>query len=197
MDDGFNLTHAMQKAQGQQTADRTIAEFFADPVYMEALSKEEGRPKYEGREFVRIIIPGNRGSVVVQPVTDDVKARYPAQYEAFKKGLEAIPDGTPLTEWPPITRSMAKEYGHFHVYTVEHLAGLNDNQIQQMPMGARELVKAARLFLDAAEHGTGPLLKIIAKNAEMEAKVDQQAVQMQEMAAELAALRKGRQGGVQ
>jgi hypothetical protein len=187
MDDGFNINHAMQGLQGHQV-DRTIAEFFTQPVHLEAKSRDEGRPIYEDREFVRIIIPGNRGSVVVQPVGDEHRQRHAVQYEAFKKGLAAISEGTPLGDWPPISRSMALEFAHFNVLTVEHLAGLNDVQLQHMPMGTRELVKAAKVFLEVAAHGTGPLIQLSEKNTRLEAQVEQQQGQMQEMAARLAAL---------
>ena len=140
--------------------------FYTEPVHMEFRSKQEGHPIYEDREFVRIFIPGNRGSVAVEPVGDEQKARWPKEYAAFKEGREAPLEGTPLREWPNslMTASKAEELAFFHIKTVEQLAEVNDGQLQHLGMGARQLRETAKKFLEVARTGTAPLERLIAEN---------------------------------
>lgn len=156
-------------ASHQQKQVPIIPEFYSEATEIPFKSQQAGRPVYEDREFVRIIIPGSRGTTAVQAVSDVERERWPEQYAAFKKGLEPVLEGTPLEKWPPIKASQVKEFAHFNVRTVEHLAGLNDAQLQAMPMGTRELHRAAKVFLEAAEKGTGPLMALVRDNETMKA----------------------------
>ena len=169
---------------------KVIPVFFIEPVEMTFRSKEEGRPIFEDREFVKILIPGDRNSSPVQPVDDEIKARWPKEYAAFTAKQDMPMDGTPLSQWPPMKRAQVEEFRHFHVLTVEHLAGIHDGQIQHMPMGTRDLRKAAQVFLDAAKNGTGPLLKLVADNEQKTDQITALQAQMQEMAAQLKAMEK-------
>ena len=60
--------------------------FFTEAVRMDFKSKQAGRDIFEDREFVRILIPGDRRSAPVEPVGDEHKKRWPREYEAFKAG---------------------------------------------------------------------------------------------------------------
>lgn len=167
-----------------------IATFYEEPVLMEFKSKEAGRPIYEPREFVRLIVPGNRGMVHNEPANDDNKARFAKEYAAFKAGQELAHEGTLLSQWPPMTRSQVEEFKHFHVFTVEHLAAVNDGQIQHMPMGTRELQRAAKVFLDAAKNGTGPLLKLVADNEAQKVELEALRKTVEELSAHVKVMEK-------
>lgn len=169
-----------------------IPAFYTEPVEQTFKSKEAGRPIFEDREFVKMIIPGNRGSVAVQPVDDTVKERWPKEYAAFKAGEEIKHEGTLLAQWPPISRSQVEEFKFFNVHTVEHLAALNDTQIQTMGMGVRDLRKSAIVFLDAAKNGTGPLMKLVAENTRQADKIAAQDQTIADLAARLDAVEKSR-----
>ena len=137
--------------------------FYSEPVENTFESSKQGRPIFVDQEFVKILIPGDRNSSPVQRVDDEVKTRWPKQYEAFKAGLDTPVEGTPLREWPPISRGQALEFAHFHVVTVEHLAALDDAKIANLGMGARALREVARTHLDVAKNGTGPLMQIMSE----------------------------------
>jgi hypothetical protein len=165
-----------------------LAEFYVEAVRQEFRSKQEGRPIFEDREFVRIIIPGDRRSMAVEPVNDEHKARWAAQYEAFKEGREMPLEGTPLSQWTPISRSAVEEFAYFHIRTVEDLAAVNDLQLQQLGMGSRDLRQKAKLFLEVAKNGTGPLFKMQAENDAMRGEAVRQADQIRELSAQVALL---------
>src|SRR5579871_4014755 len=151
-----------------------IPRFKTEAVHLPFKSKAAGRPIYEDREFVEILIPGDRRSMAVEPVTDEHKARWPDAYAAFRAGREAPLEGTPLADWPnsALTRSRVEELAYFNIRTVEHLAALNDAQLQALGMGARELREAARAFLEVASKGTGPLERLVVQNLSLQDEVE-------------------------
>ena len=166
-----------------------IPQFYVEPMKMEFKSKEAGRPIFEDREYVRIIIPGDRRTQVVEMVNDEHKARWPKHYEAFKAGLEAPSEGTPLKDWPPISRSQVEELAYHHVRTLEQLAGVDDLKLQNLGMGMHHLRAQARLSLEMAAKGTAPLSKLIAENERLNAEVVRLTRELTESNTELRILK--------
>jgi len=170
--------------------------FFTESVKLEFKSKQEGRPVFEDREMVRIIIPGDRRSMVVEIVNDEHKARWPRAYEAFKAGQEAPLDGTALSDWPQISRARVEELAYFHIRTVEQLASLGDDKLQNLGMGAREERERAKVFLDVARNGTAPLSRLLARVEKAEADVERLTRDLAGANAEITALKsKGKSHG--
>ena len=161
-----------------------IPRFHVKPVKMEFASTQAGRPIFEDREFVDIIIPGDRRALAHEPVNEDHRSRWPREYEAFKVGRETPVEGTPLSEWPSarMNRSRVEELAYFNIRTVEQLAGVNDAQLQNLGMGSRTEREAARTFLEVARTGTGPLEKMLAK-------IEDQGREIERLTRELMATR--------
>ena len=168
-----------------------IPQFFTEAVKLEWKSRQEGRPIFEDREFVRIIIPGDRRSMAVEPVGEEHKARWGRQYEAFRAGREAPLEGTPLSEWPVSLMSPARvqELAYFNLRTVEQMAAVNDAQLQSLGMGARELRERARTWLEVAAKGAAPLEKLIARNEELAREAERLTRELTSANAELSALK--------
>lgn len=166
----------------------SIPIFFSEPVENTFRTKQEGRAQYDEVEFVRILIPGDRNTSPVQRVDDEARARWPKEYEAFKAGLEPPLHGMPLTEWPPIKRSQVLEFAHFHIKTVEQLAAVNDAQLQNLGMGARDLREQAKAYLDIAQHGTAPIAKMVEQIEALTAESTRKDNVIADMGARLAAL---------
>jgi len=168
-----------------------IPQFFTEAVKLEWKSRQEGRPIFEDREFVRIIIPGDRRSMAVEPVGEAHKARWPREYEAFRAGREAPVEGTPLSEWPVSLMSPARvqELAWFNLRTVEQLAAVNDAQLQNLGMGSRELRERARTWLEVAEKGAGPIERLISRNEELARETERLTRELKAANAEVLALR--------
>jgi hypothetical protein len=134
---------------GASEADKSLlVKFFvkARPDSEKTLS--EGRPVFKDVEYVDIKIPGNRNAGACRPATEDDKKRFPAHYRAFKDRVNDEPmEGTPLTEWNLITRSLAEELAFCHVKTVEQLATMSDAQASRF-MGLMPLKERAKLWLE-------------------------------------------------
>ena len=148
--------------QGQQQPSRVYVKFFTKPKQDVKKSAEEGRPIFLELPYIEIRTPGDKKTVISRPVRDEDKQKFYQQWEAFERGLDQPLDGTPLSEWPAVTRSQVEELKHFGVMTVEHLAALSDTNAQKF-MAINALRQKARDWLAAAE-GNAPISKLEAEN---------------------------------
>lgn len=130
-----------------------FVEFYEDAHEDAYRSEQEGRPVYEQREFVRIIVPGDMNNIVERVASDEDKRRFPNEYARFKQGATKQLEGTLLTMWPPINKAQVKEAAYFEVHTVEQLAGLSDSAVLRMGMGWQEMRRKASAWLQAAADG--------------------------------------------
>ncbi len=125
-------------------------------IYSEAVeltyeSEKAGRPIFKEFPFIRITIPGDTNNIIETKLTDAHKKKYPKAWEEFQRGESQGFTGTPLEQWPQITRAQVKESKYFECHTVEQLAGLTDSHCQKMGMGFRELREKAKAYLGVAE----------------------------------------------
>lgn len=158
--------------------------FYMRAVMNNYKSAQEGRPIFDEKEFVRIITPGDKNAIFDQPVNDEHRRRFEAQYARFKKGLEQAQSGTPLEVWPQMTVGMVAELKALNVSTVEQLADLSDTLAQRI-MGANQWRQKAKVFLAAAA-GEAATTKL---QAELEARDAQIAALTQQMAELTAAVK--------
>lgn len=164
-----------------------FVEFYEDALEIPFKSEQEGRPVYEQREFVRIVVPGDATSIIETPATQEHREMYPRQYERFKKGIKEIVDGTPLAMWPVVNKSQVKECAFFEVRTVEELAELSDTNCKKMGMGYMELRSKAKAWLLAAKDAS-VVTRQAAENDRLQAEIEA----LKEQIKELAAPRRGR-----
>lgn len=174
---------------GDKPKDRTIPRFHVQTIKMEHASTQAGRGIYEDREFVEIIVPGNRNSIVCEPVSEEHKARWPDAYKAFKEGREIPLEGTPLANWPPMSRARVEEWAYLKVRSVEDLAGVSDAVLARVGMGAYQERETARKFLEVARTGTGPLERLLADNQRMASEIKLLTGQLAELGATVDGLR--------
>jgi hypothetical protein len=144
--------------------DGIYAEFFVAARQNHAKSKETGRPYYEDKEMVKIIIAGDNKTEVLEEVNDGHRARFARQYEAFKQKTDQISaNGTPLSQWPVMTPALVNNFAGVGIYTVEQLSQMTDSSLQAAGMGAREWKKRAEAFLEQAKDGA-VVQKLAAEN---------------------------------
>jgi hypothetical protein len=109
----------------------------------------QGRPIFKEVVYIDIRIPGERDSAFCGPATRQHVERFPEHYRAFRNRTsdeEVV--GTPLAEWPLVTRSQVEELAFFNVKTVEDLVNMPDSSNHQI-MGINTLKAKAKEFLDA------------------------------------------------
>lgn len=165
---------------------KLVVSFFYAPVQDSVKTLEEGRPMYKDTEFVRILVPGDRSSMVVREAHQEDKNRFALQYAKWKAGNDQATTGTPLEKWPLITGAQVEELKYFHIRTVEQLADVSDAQAQKF-MGINMLRQRARDFVAAAA-GAQPLAEMRAELEDRDNTIDAMKKAMDDMAARLAAL---------
>jgi hypothetical protein len=141
---------------------------------------------YKEQPFVRIIVPGDKTSVVDQPVRDDHKQRFPRQWLHFQmqnNNAEVI--GVPLKDWvrddPENFNDMQMaELQIFKFQTVEQVATASDSQLQRIGMGAVGLREMARRYLSVKNQSSS--------QTEIEKMKQEHAEMKEQMAALLAQL---------
>ena len=73
-------------------------------------------------------------------------------YNAWKEGVEAPVDGTPLGAWAGINEAQVNAFRSVGVKTVEGVRDLPEVLISKVPLpSVREIIKQAHLFLEARE----------------------------------------------
>ena len=139
-----------------------IVEFYTRPVQDMFQTSKQGRPIYHDVIYVRINVPGIKDMLWDMPARSDHKQRFPLQWAHYKNRTEgdAREIGTPLTEWPVITRSQAEEFRSLKFFTVESIANASDANIANLGMmggiAPHALREKARAFLKAATDSALP-----------------------------------------
>ena len=196
----------------EQNADsRLQVRFYKRPVQQEAETLEAGRPIYKEFDFVHICVAGDTLTEIDTYALSSHKTRFPIQWANYKNRLGADDQeivGTPVSEWPLVSKSQAEELRAMKFYTVESIANASDQQLQRMGMAAgmspyafRDKAKSyLNLASDSAEtdkraQEINNLKEELAKkdeeNAKIKAETDAKLALMQEqMAAILAAVGK-------
>lgn len=173
---GLDMT---QNAMGDLSArfskdEQLFVKFHTQPLQNKKASAEEGRPIFDDREYISIMVPGDKCSIIDRPASDQDKQRFPKHYAAFASNEETQVQGTPLEQWPQLTRSQVEEMRYFNVRTVEQLAGMADTQTQQF-RGMNTLRTKAQQFLEAAKDNAVN----VKLNAELEDRDNQISALMQ------------------
>lgn len=144
---------------------RLRVSFFMHPEQDMDQSAKEGRPIFVEKEYIQIMVPGER-DVVVRPAWQRDFDRFPQQYLAFKaKKDQDVVSGTPLNVLTFLSKAQVKELEYFNCVTVEQLASMPDSTAQKF-MQINKLKQLAKDYLQAAKE-TAPLT---AMRAEMDSK---------------------------
>lgn len=166
--------------QGNQAArvtygadDALAVRFYKRAVHMGALSDAAGRPIYEERIYIEIVIPSDTQtkSIIDREASEDDKRRFHRHWAAFEGGNERPVIGTPLEVWPQLDVAMVAMLKHSSVHTVEQLAALSDIQLTPLQPHGLALRQQAQGFLEAAKDGA-LVSKLEAVNADLQAQLD-------------------------
>ena len=194
----------------QNNADsRLQVRFYKRSVHQEQESMDAGRPIFKDFDFVQICVAGDSLTEIDTYALASHRTRFPIQWANYMNRQGANDQevvGTPVTEWPLVSKSQAEELRAMKFQTVESIANASDQQLQRMGMAAgmspfafRDKAKAfLNLATNAAEtdkreQEINALKEELAKKdletVKMKAETDAKLAQMQEqMAAILVAV---------
>jgi hypothetical protein len=185
-----------------QNADSRLAvQFYKKSMRQEDASNEAGRPIFKEFDFVRIMIPGDNLTEIDTYAQESHKQRFPRQWAHYQNQVAGHEDiiGTPLDQWPQVTRSQAEELRGLKFHTVESIADCSDQQLQRIGMVAgmspHNFRQKAKAFLNLANDSAevaqreAELAQLKEENAKIKAETDAKLSKMQEqMEALLAAV---------
>ena len=185
-----------------QGADARLAvQFYKKSLKQDMASDEAGRPIFKEFDFVRIMIPGDNLTEIDTYAQESHKQRFPRQWAHYQNQVANHEDiiGTPIDQWPQVTRSQADELRGLKFHTVESIADCSDQQLQRIGMVAgmspynfRLKAKAfLNLATDSAEvaHREAEMQALRQENDKIKAETDAKLAAMQEqMSALLAAV---------
>ena len=194
----------------QNNADNRLqVRFYKRPVQQEAESLNAGRPIFKDFDFVQICVAGDSLTEIDTYALANHKTRFPIQWANYMNRQGANDEeivGTPVAEWPLVSKSQAEELRAMKFQTVESIATASDQQLQRMGMAAGMSPYAfrdkAKAFLNLAtnaaetdkrEQEINALKEELAKKeletAKIKAETDAKLAQMQDqMAAILVAV---------
>jgi len=113
------------------------------------------------------------------------------KFERWMKGEHALVDGTPLREWPPIRPALLRTCHEMGIYSVEDLAGSNEEAVASLGMGGRSLRQVAINWLSAARNLGIPTAKLAAlesDNASLRVRTESQDQQIRELLSRISAI---------
>ena len=128
-----------------------IVRFYMHPVEQTAQSIRAGRKIFKDTEYVEILVPGDKYSIVRRPAFDMDRHRFSEIYKRFKAGQQQQVVGTPLIEAPFMSTAKAKEYEFFNITTLEQLSEAADGAQAGAIMGFVEDKQKAQAYLAAAQ----------------------------------------------
>lgn len=130
----------------------------------------QGRPIFQEREWVRILIPGDNCNQINTLVEDHHKLRFPTLYEQFVNSREDqnTINGTPLSSWSAITREVAEKLRYKKFFTIEQVSTASDTQLNSIGMDVgmqpHDFRKLAIAYLESA----GKTGEIMRREAELD-----------------------------
>jgi hypothetical protein len=188
---------------------RLQVRFYKRAIQQEDASAEAGRPIFKEFDFVHICVAGDTLTEIDTYALEQHKQRFPLHWAAYQNKLGADDqgyEGTPLTEWPLVSKSQAEELRAMKFHTVEAVANASDQQLQRIGMAAGMSPYAfrdkAKAFLNLAttsaetdkrEQEINSLKQELAKKDEETAKIKAEtdakiALMQEQMASILAAV---------
>lgn len=167
--------------QQQKKDDRPIVEFYDDAKPDLVATKKQGIPQFLNVEMVKIRFPADRNRTLVRPAHAEWKKdrgqivtyamRFPEEYRRFKAGQAPVVHGMPLSEAPFLNEAQRRMLRALDVYTVEQLSSLEGVPLRNLGMNGREMVEAAKAFLDTAR-GSADTVRLAAENEKLRAEID-------------------------
>jgi hypothetical protein len=175
-------------AMDPNSDDKVFAQFYMHAREDDAKSRAEGRPIFKDVPYVMIMVPGDKDNIIRRPIRQNDKARFPKQWAAFEAGQEQAQEGTPLEQWPMVTRAQVEELKFFGVHTVEALSNMPDTAAQNF-MGLNRLRQNAKDFLEAAK-SEAPFIELREENNVLKDTVNTLTEQVELMKSEMNEMRK-------
>jgi hypothetical protein len=179
-----------------KTDDGNALRMWRDTAQNNFLSEQEGRPIFDEVIYVEVISPGSGNSTPIFELvrymakeSGRAEPKYGNKYDEFKKYVKDFNDaesrdaslsGTPLNQWPEMTRTMVATLNAQKIFTVEALAVLPDSKLTVVGPDGRTWREKAAAYIEYAKNN--------AFATDLAAKLERQTVENEDLKAQIAAL---------
>lgn len=127
-----------------------LVTFYTKAVQNPAKSKEQGRPIFDEREFIKIRLSGDNSMVIDKFATDADKEKYPEAWARWQKYQDSRIPGTPIETWSELSEVQIAEFKAINIHTIQQFAALPDS-IGQKIMGFNALREKAQAIVNGAQ----------------------------------------------
>lgn len=158
----------------------------------EAYFDDEGLTKFRDVEMLKIKVSKNSETHI--RVTDEERARFPREYEMFKRGQQIQVTGTPIDQWPALMPSHVAILRSLEIYSVEQLALTPDQKVALIGSDGHGLKAKAKAYVNAAKD-QGAVMKLAKESTELKETVSAQSEQIEELKKTIADLSKKKAKG--
>lgn len=170
----------MQREQDNAGDDSLFVKFYMGTVRDEEKSTEVGHPVFNDVPFIKIMVPGDKNTVIDTYADASYQRRFSRLWAQFKAQETQTSSGMPIREWPVVTRGQAEELAYRNIYTVEQLAVVADTHAQHI-MNFHVLKAKAAAYVAMAKDAA-LVQKLTDSNSSLQAQIDAMKVQMDEYA---------------
>ncbi len=174
--------------QNDQDTAGLLVSFYYKAVKNEPESEAKGYPVYADQERVKIVIAGDKNTVIDRKASEEDRERFAKHYERFKAKSEQAVDGFPLENWPQLSVSQVALLKEFNITTVEAMTSVSDSNASRMGPGVLALRDKAIEFMRDVEPKARQAERMQSLEAENGALKDR----LEELEAKMAAFTEGK-----
>lgn len=142
--------------------DKPFVKFETQTIEDPVKSREDGVPRFTDQHYAICSHAGGKGNTIMKAeaflkhMAQEAKqgranpqwiTEWKADYELYKAGQEIPLHGTPIRGWKMISGARQEELIRLNIVTVEALANLTDEGMQNLGMMALELKRRAQAWL--------------------------------------------------
>lgn len=142
--------------------DKPFVKFETQTIEDHAKTREDGVPRFKDQHYAICSHAGGKGNTIMKVenflkhMAQEAKQgranpqwvqEWRADYELYKAGQEIPLHGTPIRGWKMISGAKQEELIRLNILTVEALANLTDEGMQNVGMMALELKRRAQAWL--------------------------------------------------
>ena len=170
--------------------EKLFVQFYMGSLRNQEKSETEGRPVFDAIPFVKILVPGDKSTLIDTIADANHKRRFAKMWQQFEMNQKQDISGTPLRDWPAITRAQADELNYLNILTVEQLATVADVYGAKI-MGINDLKRKAQAYLEQAKDSAFAA-KMADENAKLRAELDTQKAEIKRLSDLFESMAKGK-----
>lgn len=187
-----------------KSADGSALRIWRDTAKNNFLCGKLGRPIFDEVIYVEVISPGSRDSTPVFECVRIFAAEsefagtplYGMKYDEYKsfiadfeksEEIDSTLAGTPLAQWPEMTRTMVAALKAQNIFTVDALANLPDGKLLVVGPDGRTWREKAKAYIETAKSGAYAT-ELAAKLETSELEKATMADQIKQLASQISAL---------